>query len=1202
MDIWSLPPTQRYRSQLHTMSERKDLPGVLCDNLYLLRAFAFEPDGESLSKSLNRPSNTWDSSVSLQVLEVSLNLWSNKLLSFKQTGVLLDWIINHTQNTSLSSALIGASQYTPGITLLLVDRAIEAGNMQFLRCLFADVVDYMPIIIARGDTILQRLTDSIPQAVRRSSSHRHRRLQVRHTYDPSNYGTADRQNMIRFLVENGIKINQPVSGQCRFTALHTAAYLDDVELTTFLVAAGADVDMRSFYGSTALAVAASRGHNKTTSTLIKAGADINALYFDDPDDTGYFMTHYAGYEARKGLTALTVAASRGFCNTVLLLIEAGADVNALNHNGSTALSAAVELGHLTVVETLVVAQADVEKGYIGANSVIYSPFDWSSLYSFDAYSIMRCHVVQTTSCLAFSEIVKTAESGIDDLSRCLDELGDNIRLASIQIPLVFALRRFIGGVHLQHGTTEALSGPWEEDRENYRSCKSWLSAGSTSQIFPHEEFRCALRVARKNCDIRVIQILSAKIVDVNIPGILSAAASSEGVDNIQLLELLLHRGCNLLKYGGDALRAAALAGNYVALKYLLKGGANINDPGDREIGRTPLQVASEAGELKMVQYLVLEDADINAPPCRLSGGTALQLAIRSRCPDIADFLLRAGADVNGPTSSVDGLVALHEALCVGKSFDFFKIRDHEVIPLELVGKLLDHGANVRTPRPKLKSYYVLPLLVAAVLTRNCDFIQRVIDFGVDINESMRQKDPTPIQIAINLGDLQAVKRLLHAGADVNDSPRNKHRRTALQQACEENNHDIVQLLLNAGADVNAPPEKQKRRTYVYETSGSEETSPISFDSTTALQAACLHGNGKLVRLLLEAGANVNCMTRRRVFRPGTALEAACWAKDINTIKILADWGANIDVVVKIEAWPSTGYGTNLLEAAARAGNAQLMALLFKIQADTKATVSQDYTTDLLGAACGAKTPNICVIKFLLEKGADINSTCGFELTGRRVTPLQLVAGTGNHELACLLIANGADPNVPGEVHLGRTPLQSAAEAGDLSMSKLLLDAGADINAPAAGDLGRTALQAACSSSHPNVELVQFLLAQGAEVDGPPGYNGGVTALQGAAIRGYLRIALLLIQSGANVNAPPAPIQGLTALGAAMEFKRIDMVQLLLNAGANSSLPSRSDRPMSQRRVRHSGPGLPPPPPPGSTYSQSSEPSGSETESDNELVS
>jgi len=77
----------------------------------------------------------------------------------------------------------------------------------------------------------------------------------------------------------------------------------------------------------------------------------------------------------------------------------------------------------------------------------------------------------------------------------------------------------------------------------------------------------------------------------------------------------------------------------------------------------------------------------------------------------------------------------------------------------------------------------------------------------------------------------------------------------------------------------------------------------------------------------------------------------------------------------------------------------------------------------------------------------------------------------------------------------------------------------------------------------------ILLDYGVDPNEPPGYKHGRTALQGAAIRGHINIAQMLIENGAEVYAFPALNDGRTAIEGAAEHGRLDMVMTFINASA-----------------------------------------------------
>jgi ankyrin repeat protein len=128
------------------------------------------------------------------------------------------------------------------------------------------------------------------------------------------------------------------------TALHWAAYAEDVDTTAALLRAGAKVDVRNNYGVSPLALAAKNGNARIIDLLMKAGADPNdKINFLNADET-----------------PLMHAARAGSLDAVNMLLLAGAQVNAREGwNGQTALHWAAAEGHGAVVEALIAGGADI---------------------------------------------------------------------------------------------------------------------------------------------------------------------------------------------------------------------------------------------------------------------------------------------------------------------------------------------------------------------------------------------------------------------------------------------------------------------------------------------------------------------------------------------------------------------------------------------------------------------------------------------------------------------------------------------------------------------------------------------------------------------------------------------------------------------------------------------------------------------------
>src|SRR5262249_39564627 len=118
------------------------------------------------------------------------------------------------------------------------------------------------------------------------------------------------------LLKKGADVN---AGQADgMTALHWAAYHDDLPTATLLVKAGANARAVNRYGMTPLSLACTNGSTEVVRLLLKAGADPNTAL-------------------RGGETALMTAARTGKVGPVKLLLGRGARVNARDRKGQTAL-------------------------------------------------------------------------------------------------------------------------------------------------------------------------------------------------------------------------------------------------------------------------------------------------------------------------------------------------------------------------------------------------------------------------------------------------------------------------------------------------------------------------------------------------------------------------------------------------------------------------------------------------------------------------------------------------------------------------------------------------------------------------------------------------------------------------------------------------------------------------------------------------
>jgi ankyrin repeat protein len=165
-----------------------------------------------------------------------------------------------------------------------------------------------------------------------------------------------------------------------YAGLHAAAATGDVKEIERLIAAGERPDIQDARSRTPLHVAVFRKHPEAVRTLLRLGANPNAL--DDQrfdiltiaavqNDLDMLKLALDGGASAKNITgpydgtALSAAAHRGHVDIVRALIAAKAPLDHVNARGWTAVIETVVLGngspdHVAIVKALVDAGADVD--------------------------------------------------------------------------------------------------------------------------------------------------------------------------------------------------------------------------------------------------------------------------------------------------------------------------------------------------------------------------------------------------------------------------------------------------------------------------------------------------------------------------------------------------------------------------------------------------------------------------------------------------------------------------------------------------------------------------------------------------------------------------------------------------------------------------------------------------------------------------
>lgn len=440
-----------------------------------------------------------------------------------------------------------------------------------------------------------------------------------------------------------------------------------------------------------------------------------------------------------------------------------------------------------------------------------------------------------------------------------------------------------------------------------------------------EQGRNALHLAVESQlpDIRIIELLLRSGIDANLP-------DSQGYTPFHYFSMVCRKSKEQVDPYIKEIFDLLLAHSAPGAENLERQHKNYNGDLEAEVD-TPLSLAIETGNWQAFHLLLAKGAilpTMGSPTDRLynaAGYRALQ-------PKAVEILLAQGASATikryGTTPmghmALEGL--LHKDVSAASPFEDFKsilkmymdagldinatngenrsllhvAVDHAKEPYEsaLVQYLIEMGADVYQPvcgawdafllatvHGSLSALHVL-LAHAAKAPNSKHWIHlgklehsnedediEIVCVSLARNSLIDSKDlegVVPIQMAVNLGNISIVSKLLCHGANLHIL--DKYGWTVLHTATYNKNEAMVRLLLQAGSDARATTQqwayRMVRPSMLYQ--GEEWKG-------TALHLAAMFGQPTIVELLLQYGADLHANTGSKTRWPGhgpTALHIA----------------------------------------------------------------------------------------------------------------------------------------------------------------------------------------------------------------------------------------------------------------------------------------------------------------------------------------
>ncbi|KAH8680661.1 hypothetical protein BX600DRAFT_391706 [Xylariales sp. PMI_506] len=482
------------------------------------------------------------------------------------------------------------------------------------------------------------------------------------------------------------------------------------------------------------------------------------------------------------------------------------------------------------------------------------------------------------------------------------------------------------------------------------------------------------------------------------------------------------------QWGNTPLHFAAAFGRTKIVQELLDRNAIIDDR-DENGDDTPLHMAAEAGHVEVMKNLIFRGANPNA--YSKDSGFVINAAISSGKLAAVELLVDKNVSLTLDGGDIESPLAQAATLNDISIMEYLMKKYEHQLPAEEYSKALVSAAGAGRVENfnrllgfehKLEDFQwaldsaaeegkwdVVTIILEKRSDLNCDeaFYQAAI--GMENKDQVLEAlwEYTQGGISSEMVDSSlydatdrekehTVKLLLvKFGADPNAT--GEVYGNALTAAAYDGRLDILRLLLDAGANVNSP-------------------------DGWAIQTAAAEGHIEIVQELLARNADVNALTTNENFPSGTALQAA------------TEYGRQeiVEILLKHDADPNLGGGEDAppVLAAALYASEEILCMLVDAKADVNVYSKEDGATPLINAA--QMIPGTAALQKLLDAGADINAT---DEDG--MTALIGASMGGDEEVVQFLLDNGAD--IMHVDHDGTNALKAGLESNGEECMRVLVD-------------------------------------------------------------------------------------------------------------------------------------------------------------------
>lgn len=488
--------------------------------------------------------------------------------------------------------------------------------------------------------------------------------------------------------------------------------------------------------------------------------------------------------------------------------------------------------------------------------------------------------------------------------------------------------------------------------------------------------RSELVAAIVDGDNRVVKSLLSQGVDVNSTERDGTNALQWAVyhENAGMVSDLIQAGADVQainREGMTPLALAAMAGNAEITEILLDAGAGVNTP--MANGETPLMMAARSGDLDTMRIILDRGADINATE-PLRGTNALMWAAANSNPAAVKLLLANGADIamNSATAR-PGRNPYLAPTARNRIRGFY----------QGIGQGGDFGAQEELEKSNLELQVSREELIARLPRELVEDFERedvqVGDFGETIEPAPDKQwgGLTALHFAVREGDLDTVKALVEAGADVNQV--SEFGWSPLLTARQNSFYRIGEYLLEKGANPNIANEGGWNPLYIATDNRNIEGGDYPTRKPDMDHLA-------FIRLLLDNGADPNLRMAsstetRTIFthqwlreEGATPFLRAAQSSDLTLMKLLLDHGADPNINTAVGVTPlMVASGIAWVEGVtfewSEEANREAVRWLIELGNEVNAQDREDGRTALMGAAHKGRN---YAVEMLVEAGGDLS--------------------------------------------------------------------------------------------------------------------------------------------------------------------------------------------------------------------------------------